>query len=186
MEVQLTDFENAAFAVFSVLVTRVVLAFDLSLYVPLSRVDANMRRAQRRDAATTERFYFRRQLAPDSDEAPSKFDNCCGGSDDDVFEEMTCQEIIDGKGARAARSRALAAAPRPVRGSSLARRRRRRRRGPRKASAVNRRETIFLPRRRLLPGPRAAGLRVPGPHRLRPRHVQAHSERSRCGRACGA
>mmetsp|Transcript_29566 Transcript_29566/g.91412 ORF Transcript_29566/g.91412 Transcript_29566/m.91412 type:complete len:721 (+) Transcript_29566:50-2212(+) len=98
MEVQLTDFENAAFAVFSVLVTRVVLAFDLSLYVPLSRVDANMRRAQRRDAATTERFYFRRQLAPDSDEAPSKFDNCCGGSDDDVFEEMTCQEIIDGKG----------------------------------------------------------------------------------------
>ena len=32
-----------AFSVFSVLVTRVVLAFDLSLYVPLSRVDANMK-----------------------------------------------------------------------------------------------------------------------------------------------
>ena len=36
MEVQLTDFENAAFSVFTVLVTRVILAFDLSLYVPLS------------------------------------------------------------------------------------------------------------------------------------------------------
>ena len=31
MEVQLTDFENAAFSVFTVLVTRVILAFDLSL-----------------------------------------------------------------------------------------------------------------------------------------------------------
>ena len=27
-----------------------------------------------------------------------KFVNCCGGDDDDVFEEMTCLEIIDGKG----------------------------------------------------------------------------------------
>jgi hypothetical protein len=38
MEVQLTDFENAAFVVFVVLVTRVVLAFDLCLYIPLSKV----------------------------------------------------------------------------------------------------------------------------------------------------
>ena len=38
MEVQLTDFENAAFTVFTVLITRVILAFDLALYIPLSRV----------------------------------------------------------------------------------------------------------------------------------------------------
>lgn len=38
MEVQMTDFENAAFTVFVVLVTRVVLAFDLALYIPLSKV----------------------------------------------------------------------------------------------------------------------------------------------------
>ena len=37
MEVALTDFENAAFTVFVVLVTRVVLAFDLALYIPLSK-----------------------------------------------------------------------------------------------------------------------------------------------------
>ena len=98
MEVQLTDFENAAFSVFTVLVTRVILAFDLSLYVPLSRVDANMRRAQRMNAATTEKFYFRRQLAPNEVSEAQKFVNCCGGDDDDVFEEMTCLEIIDGKG----------------------------------------------------------------------------------------
>ena len=85
MEVQLTDFENAAFSVFTVLVTRVILAFDLSLYVPLSRVDANMRRAQRMDAATTEKFYFRRQLAPNEVSEAQKFVNCCGGDDDDVL-----------------------------------------------------------------------------------------------------
>jgi hypothetical protein len=32
------DFENAAFTVFVALVTRVVLAFDLALYIPLSKV----------------------------------------------------------------------------------------------------------------------------------------------------
>ena len=31
-------------------------------------------------------------------ERGQKFVNCCGGDDDDVFEEMTCLEIIDGKG----------------------------------------------------------------------------------------
>ena len=62
MEIQLTDFENAAFSVFTVLVSRVILAFDLNTYVPLSMVDENMQTAHRRDAASTERFWFRRHL----------------------------------------------------------------------------------------------------------------------------
>ncbi|CBN79467.1 Glutamate cysteine ligase [Ectocarpus siliculosus] len=37
MEMQTTDAENAAFTVFVVLVTRVILAFDLNLYIPLSK-----------------------------------------------------------------------------------------------------------------------------------------------------
>lgn len=49
MEVQTTDAENAAFTVFVVLVTRVILAFDLNLYIPLSKVDDNMKRAHSRD-----------------------------------------------------------------------------------------------------------------------------------------
>jgi glutamate--cysteine ligase catalytic subunit len=64
MEVQLTDFENAAFTVFVVLVTRVVLAFDLAFYIPLSKVDENMTRAQKPDAARKEKFFFRKHLAP--------------------------------------------------------------------------------------------------------------------------
>jgi len=102
MEVQLTDFENAAFAVFAVLVTRVILAFDLNLYLPVSRIDANMRRAVRRDAARSAKFYFRSQVAPDSVQGDDpRFDACCAPPGDDgppVFEEMTCAEIIDGKG----------------------------------------------------------------------------------------
>jgi hypothetical protein len=64
MEIQLTDFENAAFTTFITLLTRVILTFDLNLYIPLSRVDANMQRAHGRDAARRGKFFFRRHLAP--------------------------------------------------------------------------------------------------------------------------
>jgi len=36
--VQLTDFENAAYVTFVVLLTRVILSFDLNLLIPLSKV----------------------------------------------------------------------------------------------------------------------------------------------------
>jgi glutamate--cysteine ligase catalytic subunit len=64
MEMQLTDFENSAFSVFIVLLTRVILTFDLNLYIPLSRVDANMQRAHSRNAAANGKFFFRRHMAP--------------------------------------------------------------------------------------------------------------------------
>ena len=38
MEVQITDFENAAFAVFVVLLTRAMLSMNLNLYIPISKV----------------------------------------------------------------------------------------------------------------------------------------------------
>lgn len=40
MEVQITDFENAAFTVFSALLSRAILFFDLNLYIPISKVSA--------------------------------------------------------------------------------------------------------------------------------------------------
>jgi glutamate--cysteine ligase catalytic subunit len=64
MELQLTDFENAAFTAFTVLLTRVILTFDLNLYIPLSRVDANMQRAHSRNASAKGKFFFRRHMAP--------------------------------------------------------------------------------------------------------------------------
>ncbi|KAG6885915.1 hypothetical protein C0993_007933 [Termitomyces sp. T159_Od127] len=62
MEVQITDFENAAFAVFIVLVSRAILKFNLNFYIPISKVDENMQRAQRRDAARSGKFYFRKDV----------------------------------------------------------------------------------------------------------------------------
>jgi len=64
MEVQLTDFENAAFTVFIVLLSRVILYFDLNLYQPLSKVDENMDRAQKRDALLQQKFWFAQSLMP--------------------------------------------------------------------------------------------------------------------------
>jgi len=72
MEVQMTDFENAAFTVFVVLVTRVLLAFDLAFYIPLSKVDENMRRAQVRDGLNQHKFYFRKHLAPPANVSPNE------------------------------------------------------------------------------------------------------------------
>ncbi|KAI9145449.1 glutamate-cysteine ligase-domain-containing protein [Paraphysoderma sedebokerense] len=62
MEVQLTDFENSAYAIFVVLLTRVILSFDLTFYVPISKVDLNMKRAHRRDAVLKELFWFRKDV----------------------------------------------------------------------------------------------------------------------------
>ena len=62
MEAQITDFENAAFTVFVTLLSRVMLFFDLNLYIPLSKVDENLSRASKREAASKEKFYFRTRV----------------------------------------------------------------------------------------------------------------------------
>jgi len=42
MEIQLTDHENAAFAIFIVLLTRAILSYGLNLYIPISKVSIKM------------------------------------------------------------------------------------------------------------------------------------------------
>ena len=64
MEIQITDFENAAFSVFIVLITRAILSFDLNFYIPIQRTDDNMETAHRRDAVLNEKFYFRKNPFP--------------------------------------------------------------------------------------------------------------------------
>ncbi|KAL7420624.1 glutamate--cysteine ligase [Cryptotrichosporon argae] len=64
MEVQMTDFENAAFSVFIVLLTRAIISFDLDFYMPISKVDDNMQRAQQRNGVHANKFHFRRSVFP--------------------------------------------------------------------------------------------------------------------------
>ena len=63
MEAQITDFENAAFTAFVVLLSRVILALDLNLYIPISKMEENMAIAHKRNAAVDEKFWFPLPLA---------------------------------------------------------------------------------------------------------------------------
>ncbi|KAF0515742.1 GCS-domain-containing protein [Gigaspora margarita] len=86
MEVQITDFENAAFVIFMILLTRIILSYDLNFYMPISKVDENMATAYKRDAVNTEKFWFRKNIFANFDGA------------EDEFEKMTINEIMNGKG----------------------------------------------------------------------------------------
>ncbi|KAH9425316.1 hypothetical protein DERP_005919 [Dermatophagoides pteronyssinus] len=63
MELQLTDRENAALVIFVVLLTRLILSFNLNLLIPMSKVEENMKVAQERDALKHKRFWFRRNIS---------------------------------------------------------------------------------------------------------------------------
>ncbi|KAL2115826.1 hypothetical protein VTJ04DRAFT_10081 [Mycothermus thermophilus] len=112
MEIQVTDFENAAFAVFMVLITRVILSYRLNFYIPIKKVDENMETAHARDAVLTKRFYFRRNLFPPATR-PSRRGSPSGASTptsaaaasrpptpvgpvEDEYRLMTVNEIING------------------------------------------------------------------------------------------
>lgn len=59
MEVQLTDFENAAFIVFLVLLRHAMAHYMVQLYIPMHCVVENMQTAVKRNAVTTEEYWFR-------------------------------------------------------------------------------------------------------------------------------
>jgi len=84
MECQFTDFENAAFVIFSVLFTRAVLSFDLNLYIPISKVDENMQNAHKRGAVLNQQFWFRNDISSDSN------------TDENSCQLMTINEIMNG------------------------------------------------------------------------------------------
>lgn len=113
MEIQVTDFENAAFAVFIVLVTRAILSFDLNFYIPIVKVDENMETAHRRDAVLNEKFHFRK--SPFTVRTPrasgTSTPNPAGGNGgisrpptplgpvEDEYRLMTINEIMNGTAA---------------------------------------------------------------------------------------
>lgn len=115
MEVQVTDFENAAFSVFIVLLTRAILSFGLNLYMPISLVDENMRRAHGRGACINEKFWFRKNILDSQTSAAAEPCRQNGASEpglngslgqsrhgglriaDGEFVELTCDELLNGQ-----------------------------------------------------------------------------------------
>mmetsp|Transcript_2358 Transcript_2358/g.5630 ORF Transcript_2358/g.5630 Transcript_2358/m.5630 type:complete len:660 (-) Transcript_2358:189-2168(-) len=91
MELNLTDFENAAFTVYIMLLIRAISSQGLNFYMPMSKVDENMKRAHRRGAAVEEHFWVRRNVCA-----------VCEGKKESEAEpdmaELTLDEIINGDG----------------------------------------------------------------------------------------
>lgn len=99
MEVQLTDFENAAFCIFLALLTRCILSFKLNFMAPISMVDTNMQRSQRRDAIHREKFYFAMETVKPTSSANSSSSSLNSlHSDPANYQELTLNEIFNGKG----------------------------------------------------------------------------------------
>lgn len=103
MEVQFTDFENASFTIFIVLLTRVILSYNLNFYIPISKVDENMRIAHHRDGILTEKFWFRTDIFRD----PSFYSSNSNRQDqaprspsppprEGTYKLLTIDEIING------------------------------------------------------------------------------------------
>ena len=84
-ELQISDFENAAICCFVVILTRAILSFGWNLLMPLSLVDENMKRAQKRNAVLGEKFFWRRDI----------FTECKDTTKPDIV-EMSVDEILNG------------------------------------------------------------------------------------------
>ena len=109
MEIQITDFENAAFAIFIVLITRAILSFDLNFYIPIPLTTQNMETAHARNAVLDHKFHFRNDPLP---ARPVKVNGASGtttpagqpsrpptptGPVEDEHSLMTINEIINGQ-----------------------------------------------------------------------------------------
>ncbi|KAL9600216.1 MAG: hypothetical protein Q9219_003359 [cf. Caloplaca sp. 3 TL-2023] len=113
MEIQMTDFENAAFSIFIVLITRAILSFDLNFYIPIARTTENMETAHARDAVSSKKFWFRNDPFPSRPVRSMMNGHSSGsvtpstvpsrpptpnGPVEQEYSSMTIDEIINGQG----------------------------------------------------------------------------------------
>lgn len=109
LDVQITDYENAAYITLVNLMTKVINDFDVNLSLPISLSDVNMERAHAVDAVTKQKFWFRRNVVnKDSDYTtnPLKENNWQVRHEDlkdnseispeSEFVEMTISDILEG------------------------------------------------------------------------------------------
>ncbi|CAL4058999.1 unnamed protein product, partial [Meganyctiphanes norvegica] len=85
-EAQITDWENAAFAVFLMLLSRTILFFKLNLLIPISKINDNMLHSQKRNAVLEQKLWFRKDIF-----------TIVPGTEDDLL-QLSCAEIFNGKG----------------------------------------------------------------------------------------
>jgi glutamate--cysteine ligase catalytic subunit len=117
MDIQITDFENAALIVTLGMLYNVLNHFDVNFMMPISLIDENMERAHQRESCIKAKFWFRTNILPtgkcykfnimeESDYLFSnKFGNgtnqpnphgCCF-DDNETYHELYLYEILEGK-----------------------------------------------------------------------------------------
>ncbi|KAG5897515.1 hypothetical protein JTB14_030012 [Gonioctena quinquepunctata] len=90
-EIQVTDFENAAICCFVALLTRVILSYKINFLIPISKVEENMKNAQKRNAIREQTFWFRKNVSG------YYISDNCNTKQCDEFVLMNMDEIINGK-----------------------------------------------------------------------------------------
>lgn len=84
LEIQITDFENAAFGVLVLLLVRAIKELNLNFYQPISQVDENMKRAHARDPVHRSKFWVRVGIRNQTAESKPE------------FKELSLNEIFNG------------------------------------------------------------------------------------------
>eukprot|EP00330_Aristerostoma_sp_ATCC50986_P012207 CAMPEP_0114596916 /NCGR_PEP_ID=MMETSP0125-20121206/19111_1 /TAXON_ID=485358 ORGANISM="Aristerostoma sp., Strain ATCC 50986" /NCGR_SAMPLE_ID=MMETSP0125 /ASSEMBLY_ACC=CAM_ASM_000245 /LENGTH=160 /DNA_ID=CAMNT_0001800775 /DNA_START=150 /DNA_END=632 /DNA_ORIENTATION=- len=82
MDVAPTSEENAAFAIFCLLLVQAIFKYNLNFYIPISKNDENVARGHKLDSILKEKFWFRKCFDQDSP---------------DEYVELTIEEILNGK-----------------------------------------------------------------------------------------
>ncbi|KAI1289761.1 Glutamate--cysteine ligase catalytic subunit [Halotydeus destructor] len=88
MEVQLTDFENAAYVVFLRLLSRLIVTNRLNTLIPFSKVDENMTTSLQRDAVRQSKFWFKCDVTETSLNSSTPTEK--------TYRAMTINDIING------------------------------------------------------------------------------------------
>ena len=90
LETQLTDYENTAFLIFTVLFSRAIMAKKLNFYIPMSCLEENFVRAQTTNAALESKFWMNSKSCASLGTAPPS-DNLIS------MKEMSLDEIFNGR-----------------------------------------------------------------------------------------
>uniref|UniRef100_A0A8C6YYH7 Glutamate--cysteine ligase n=1 Tax=Nothoprocta perdicaria TaxID=30464 RepID=A0A8C6YYH7_NOTPE len=100
MEVQLTDFENSAYVVFVVLLTRVILSYKLDFLIPLSKVGEKDLISGAKSQAVVSSFFFTLHTLGINICGNAVVDGCGSaqnGTDTEEYALMSIDTIINGK-----------------------------------------------------------------------------------------
>ncbi|CAG2119320.1 unnamed protein product [Medioppia subpectinata] len=100
MEIQMTDTQNAAFSVFVILLSRIVLKYKLNFIIPMSKIHQNITTALKRDAINRCKFWFRKDIFTQNTPQIHCFKKNRNRyeSEEESYIEMSINEIMNGYG----------------------------------------------------------------------------------------